>query len=67
MKTVKTYRRHTETVYQAQGFENQREYYSHLAEENDVPLSTVLILADVLGPNEDFDGLVSAVEDACGY
>ena len=58
---------HTETVYQSQGFESSREYYSYLAEENDVPLNTVLMLADVLGPNEDFAGLVSAVEDACGY
>ena len=29
-----------------------------------VPITVVLGIANMLGPNEDFDGLVSALEDA---
>jgi hypothetical protein len=40
-------------------------YLRYLAEEYGVDLSTVTALADVLGPNEDFDGLVTTLEDMC--
>ena len=35
-----------------------------LSEDYDVPLEAVYALADMLGEEEDFDGLVSALEDA---
>ena len=38
-------------------------HFRQLAEENGVPLYLVVALADVLGPSEDFDGLVTEVED----
>lgn len=38
-------------------------HFRELAEENGVPLYLVVALADVLGPNEDYDGLVTEVED----
>lgn len=47
--------------YQAEGFANRREYLESLCEEYD--RSTVMALADMLGPNEDFDGLVTSLED----
>ena len=34
-----------------------------VAEDYGVDLDTVKALADLLGPNEDFDGLVSQLED----
>lgn len=48
--------------YQANGFENRRAYLDNLAEE--YPREIVYALAGMLGPNEDFDGLVTALEDA---
>lgn len=50
-------------IYQDNGFENRREYLESLAEDYNVPLENVLILADLLGPEEDFDGLVSTLQD----
>ena len=50
-------------LYLEYGAESRAEYLANLAEEYDVPLGTVQALADVLGPNEDFDGLVTALED----
>ena len=53
-----------QTVYQEHGFKNRGEYLQALAENNGLELATVRALAAVLGPLEDFDGLVCAVEDA---
>lgn len=39
------------------------EYLESLADEYGVDLVVVLALADALGPNEDFDGLVTSLED----
>lgn len=47
--------------YQSQGFENRRAYLESLCEEYD--RTTVYALAGMLGPNEDFDGLVTSLED----
>ena len=38
-------------------------YYQELADENGVSLGEVLMLADLLGPSEDYDGLVTSLED----
>lgn len=38
-------------------------YLESLSEEYGVPVETVFSLADMLGPNEDFDGLISTLED----
>ncbi len=39
------------------------EYLRQLAEEYDVSRSSVFTLAHMLGPEEDFDGLVTELED----
>lgn len=39
------------------------EYLTELADDYGVDLDTVLVLADILGPSEDYDGLVIALED----
>ena len=51
------------TIYQENGFNNRTEYLRSLSEEYDLPFSDVAMLASVLGPNEDFDGLVTTLED----
>lgn len=48
--------------YKAAGFESRRAYLESLADE--YPADIVYALADILGPGEDFDGLITALEDA---
>lgn len=45
------------------GAENRAEYLQMLSEDYDVDLDIVHAMADVLGPMEDFDGLVTSLED----
>jgi hypothetical protein len=51
-------------IYQEEGYEDRQDYLETLADDYGVSLDIVMALADVLGENEDFDGLVTAVEDA---
>ena len=56
------------SIYTEEGFKNRADYLENLAVEMGVDKQTVFTLADVLGPNEDFDGLVTELEDiSCGY
>jgi hypothetical protein len=52
-----------ESVYQKNGFKDRRAYLEDLAHEKGVPEDVVFMVADMLGSNEDFDGLVLALED----
>lgn len=52
--------------YLESGCETRGEYLVQLADEYCVSLSTVRQLAAILGPNEDFDGLVTSLEDMEG-
>ena len=49
--------------YRERGHPGRRSYLEELARESEVPLDTVLMMAEVLGPGEDFDGLVVELED----
>ena len=49
--------------YKAQGYDNRKHYLECLADDFGVSFSTVCAMASLLGPNEDFDGLVTALED----
>lgn len=49
------------SVYQEHGFKNRAEYLESLCDE--YPREHVYALAGLLGPNEDFDGLVTSLED----
>lgn len=51
------------SVYTDEGYKNRRDYLVSLSEDFGVELETVFMLAQLLGPNEDFDGLVTALED----
>jgi len=39
------------------------EYLESLAHEYDICLAEVMIMADVNGPSEDFDGLINMLEE----
>jgi len=51
------------SVYTDEGYENRRDYLESLAEEYELDIDTVLMAAAMLGPGEDFDGLVTTLED----
>ena len=50
-------------LYLEYGAESRAEYLEMLADDYDVDLDIVHAMADVLGPMEDFDGLVTSLED----
>jgi len=52
-----------ETIYEQNGYKDREDYLNSLADEYGVGIYTISCLAEILGPNEDFDGLVSALED----
>ena len=49
--------------YTDEGYESRQEYLECLAEDYGVSLDVVIALAEIMGPSEDFDGLVNEVED----
>ena len=52
------------SIYQELGYKNRREYLETLADEYGIEIEHVLAMAALLGPDEDFDGLVTMLEDA---
>ena len=51
-------------IYRENGYDDRDDYLRSLADDYGVPEEAVQALADILGPDEDFDGLVSSLEDA---
>ena len=51
------------SVYIDNGYEDRRDYLKQQADWYGIELNTVFELAAILGPNEDFDGLVTSLED----
>jgi hypothetical protein len=49
--------------YKADGYKDREDYLTSLAKDFGVDMSAVSMIADMLGPSEDFDGLVNALED----
>ena len=49
--------------YQEDGAIDRFGYLETLADDHGVEFDVVLTLVDVLGPEEDFDGLVTSLED----
>ena len=50
-------------IYQENGYTDRDDYLTCLSEDYGVPIESVYSLAEMLGEHEDFDGLVSALED----
>lgn len=51
-------------IYTENGYTSRRDYLNQLADDMDADRATVYLMADLLGESEDFDGLVSMLEDA---
>jgi hypothetical protein len=45
----------------------RQNHMQELSEEYDIDLDIVVSLADMLGPNEDHDGLISALDDLTDF
>ena len=52
-----------EAIYQNKGFKNRIDYLMNLSYDYGIPYDAVKIAADMLGPNEDFDGLPVLLEE----
>jgi hypothetical protein len=59
VKTMQT----NNNLYHEQGYKNRQDYLSNLAHDNGIDVSVVSQLAEMLGPDEDFDGLVANLDD----
>ena len=51
------------SVYTEEGYKSRRDYLDNLADDMGIQRDTVYALAGMLGSSEDFDGLVTALED----
>lgn len=51
------------SVYTEEGYKSRKHYLECIAEDYGVELDTVLQIASLYGPSEDFDGLVSTLDD----
>lgn len=52
-----------ENIYQENGYVDRDDYLTCLAEDFSIAIDTVYCLADILGEEEDLDGLISALEE----
>ena len=54
-------------IYVQNGYKDRDHYLSSLAEDYGLDLENVVKpTADLMGPSEDFDGLISILEDEAG-
>lgn len=51
------------TIYNRKGYHSREDYLHFLADEYGMPVENVFSLAEVLGENEDFSGLVNELSD----
>lgn len=51
------------SIYTDQGYKDRIDYLTSLAVDFALPIEVVLITADLLGDDEDFDGLINMLED----
>lgn len=51
------------TIYEQNGYKDRGDYLQSVANNYGTDMMVVSSMADVLGENEDFDGLISMLED----
>jgi len=51
-------------IYEERGYRDREDYLRSLAEDYALPLESVKEIAELLGPEEDFDGLICTLQDA---
>jgi hypothetical protein len=55
-----------DNVYEMNGYADRQDYLDDLADNMGLDRDVVSMLADLLGETEDFDGLVTSLEDIGG-
>lgn len=50
-------------IYSEKGYATRKDYLESLADEYGVDKDVVFAFAELLGPSEDFDGLIVMIED----
>ena len=50
-------------IYTRNGYKNREDYLRSMADDYGVPPTVVFEVAGLLGQNEDFDGLVTSMDD----
>ena len=53
-----------DNAYIQNGYKDRDDYLQCMSDDYGVPIETVYSFSDMIGESEDFDGLVSALEDA---
>ena len=51
------------SVYKEYGYESRRDYLESVADDFGIDKGTVFAIAGLLGASEDFDGLITSLED----
>lgn len=51
------------SIYTAEGFKGRRDYLESIADEMGLDTEVVFTIAAMLGASEDFDGLITTLED----
>lgn len=51
------------SIYTDEGYESRRDYLTSLADDFGIDTEIVFSIAGMLGSSEDFDGLVTELED----
>jgi hypothetical protein len=51
------------SIYIENGYTNRRDYLQSLADDFGISPDIVYMMADLLGQSEDFDGLITSLED----
>lgn len=54
-------------IYKSKGYKDRADYLESLAANFGIQSNEVQVLADVLGESEDFDGLISSLEDYADF
>jgi hypothetical protein len=50
-------------IYMEEGYQSRRHYLECLSEDMGISKETVFMTASILGSSEDFDGLITTLED----
>ena len=52
-----------EDIYISNGYNDRNDYLNSLADDRGIDRNTVAMIADMLGESEDFDALITALDD----
>jgi hypothetical protein len=54
-------------IYKENGYDSRKDYLTCIADDYGLEVADVFTVASILGSSEDFDGLLSSLEDMAEY